>query len=111
MSPIRFLMAPEIAPRTEWVCQPVAKLIASMLAPFGLRSIEITAAILVVEAMIFFFGAAAFEQEVRREFLVATRCKPPPIRVGWLRFDRLMGFFMGLSVVCAASMLHGDKLQ
>src|SRR6516162_6200465 len=36
--PSRFLRTPEMTPRTEWVCQPVALTISAMLAPLACRS-------------------------------------------------------------------------
>ena len=48
LRPSFFLMAPEIAPRTEWACQPVAFTKSSMLAPFGRRSSAVIVTILPV---------------------------------------------------------------
>ncbi len=39
-----FLIAPEIAPRTEWACQPVAFDSPSMVAPWGYAAFNYNAA-------------------------------------------------------------------
>src|ERR1035437_10288742 len=48
ISPSFFLIEPEIAPRTECACQPVAFIRSSTLAPFGWRNSAVMVAILPV---------------------------------------------------------------
>ena len=67
-------MDPEIAPRTEWACQPAAFIRSAMLAPFARRRSEMSVAILPVgrtpalgEMCAFFLAASAFGERFARE--------------------------------------------
>src|SRR5258705_3287444 len=96
--PSLFLIAPEIAPRTECVCHPVAFDRASMVAPLVLRNMPKTIPSLLSGRWARTVGSIAWDFEA----CFVVRCTAGLVLPNFLAavagFAAFVGFFMMVSV-------------